>query len=653
MKHRNKKIVFTTLTALLPIAFFILFEGFLRLFGLFRQEPFIIKISQYGREYYQLNPWVAKRYFDPGKVTVPGLQPDKFLKDKEAQTFRIFCLGGSTTAGFPFDCQVPFPAQLRYLLSQAYPHYRFEVINTGISAINSFSVLDLLPEILAHAPDVIIIYMGHNEFYGAYGSASTIALGQNDGFIRFYLKLQKLHIVQMLQRFISQVSSSQNPATSHQDLMTAVIKDQSISYGSEKYHKTLQSFRNNLDRILGMCAKKNVPVILSNLVSNVRDLPPFASRSPEFTNSQAQQIYKQALALGDSLFERQRYAESVTAYRVALAQDSSAAQLWYKLGLASAALQDSAAAAYYFYGAKDRDLIPFRASEQINDLIAAAATRYQARFVDMKAVFTQRSPQGLIGNNIMVDHLHPDPNGHYLMATTFYQALRATGLLKNPDENFEPAVTPYFVTDLDWDIGLLKIFQMTHHWPFPEKPVKLDDYKPYGDPTATAIAKVYLLEDNVWSRAHYKMAEAYLQRKEYERARREYLAVSVFAPDDPYPYQMVAKTYEIEGAWDKRELFLKKALPFSNQKGMLLYQIAIAQWQQKNLAAACESMSRAINYPDLNRAQKQNARFYLAGFYADAHDFATARQILIALLQEDPTFQPARIFLQKLGLEQH
>lgn len=632
-----------------PLVFFILLEGFLRLCGLFRQEPFIVETSQRGKEYYQLNQWVAKRYFDPRQVTVPGLQPEKFVKDKEAKTFRIFCLGESTTAGFPFDCQVPFPAQLRYLLAQAYPQYQLEVINVGISAVNSFTVVDLLPDILAHAPDLIMIYMGHNEFYGAYGSASTISLGQNDGFIRFYLKLQKLHLVHMLKRFVALFSSSKNAPLSRRDLMPSVIKDQAILYGSEKYRRTLRSFQNNLDLILEKCAEKNVPVILSNLVANVRDLPPFASANPELKNEQVKRNYQATVSRGDSLVARELYAESVTAYREALAQDSSAAQLWYKIGEAFAALHDSAAAAYYFYGAKDRDLIPFRASEQINEIIAAAAPRHQARFVDMKAIFIQRSPQGLIGNNIMVDHLHPDPNGYYLMATAFYNAVRATGLLKNPEAHFTPAAQPYFVTDLDWDIGLLKILEMTHRWPFPEQPVKLNDYKPYGDPAATAIAKEYLLVDNVWSRAHYKIAEEFIRRKDYERARQEYLAVSVFAPDDPYPYQMVAKTYEAEGTWNMREIFLKKALPLSDQGGMLLYQIALAQWQQKNFVMACESMTKALNYPDLSRAQKQNARFYLAGFYADARDFTSARNILIGLLREDPGFQPARVFLQKLG----
>jgi tetratricopeptide (TPR) repeat protein len=300
------------------------------------------------------------------------------------------------------------------------------VINAGISAINSFTVVDLLPDILAHAPDLIIIYMGHNEFYGAYGSASTISLGQNDGFIRFYLKLQKLHFVQMLKRFMALFSSSKNTPSSRRDLMPSVIKDRSILYESEKYRRTLRSFQNNLNLILEKCAGKNVPVILSNLVANIRDLPPFASAPPELMNEQVKNRFEAAVVHGDSLLARGLYAESVTAYRKALAHDSSSAQLWYKIGEAFAALHDSAAAAYYLYGAKDRDLIPFRASEEINDLIIAAAPKHKARFVDMKAIFTQRSPQGLIGNNIMVDHLIPS-NGYYLMAP-LYDAIRAAGL---------------------------------------------------------------------------------------------------------------------------------------------------------------------------------------------------------------------------------
>lgn len=646
---RSRRVVFSILLFLLPFACFAVVEAALRLLDLFPQEPFILTTQKSGKEYYQFNPWVAKRYFDPKRVTIPGLQPERFVKQKDAKTFRIFCLGESTTAGFPFDCQVPFPAQLRYLLTQAYPENRFEVINAGISAINSFTVIDLLPDLLACQPDLIIIYMGHNEFYGAYGSASTVALGQNGGFIRLYLKLQKLYLVQMLKRFISWLSPARRLHPTNRSLMAEVIRDQAIPYQSGKYVRTLQNFSANLSHILEACAQQNVPVLMSNLVANIRDLPPFASESPKLAGEASQMAYQTAISRGDSLFHRSLYVESAAYFQKAFAQDSSAAQLWFRLGRAYAALHDTVAALHYLNGARDRDVMRFRAGAETGELIRELARKHGARFVDMHKAFARHSPQGLIGDNLMVDHLHPDPRGYYLMALAFYEALQASGLLKNPAPGFTPPAEPYHVTALDWDIGRLKIFEMIHHWPFPEKAVTLADYKPYGDSLTAALAREYLFVNNVWSRAHYKLAEEYVKKNDFERARGEYLAVSVFVPEDPYPYQQVAKTYEIEKAWDQREAFLLKTLAYSEKKGMMLYQIAMAQWQQKKFGAACQSMTSALNQPDLNRAERQNARFYLAGFYADAGNVEMARKLLMGLLQEDPNFQPARIFLQQLA----
>jgi len=643
----NKKTVFKILLAVFPPVFFLALELCLRGFGIFLQEPFTSEINKHGKDFYQLNTWVAKRYFDPNKVSVPGLSPDVFEKYKSQKTFRIFCLGESTTAGFPFDCQVPFPKQLQYLLTQAYSDYRFEVINAGISAINSFTVVDILPEILNHSPDLILIYLGHNEFYGAYGSASTVSLGQNDAFIRFYLRLQKLHVVQMLKRFVSSLSSLKGKPTKT-TLMASVIQDQAIPYESEKYRKTLQTFQNNLEIILQQCAEKNVPVMISNLVSNVRDLKPFVSSQFEAGDKSE---YQRTIVEGDQLFAQNDFRASMVSYQKAFVIDSSSAMLWYRLGLACAAMSDSLAASYYFYGAKDRDTIPFRASEQINKLIISLANSTKANFVDMIDAFRKKSAQGLIGDNIMVDHLHPNPNGYYLMAKAFYDGIVEAGFLENRDMNFTAGGLPYYVTDLDWDIGLLKIFEMIHRWPFEEKSVTFADYKPYGDPAAAKIANHYIFVENVWSRAHYKMAEEYLEQRAFERARQEYLAVTVFAPDDPYPYQEVARTYEMEGMWDKREVYLKKTLPLSNEKGMIQYQIAFAQWRQFRFQEACQSMLAALNYADLDHRERQNALFYLAGFYSDAKDFESARKILVGILQEDPNFHPARVFLKKLSQE--
>lgn len=133
---------------LTPLLLLALFEFSLRLFNLFPREPLFVEAVQDGREVVQINPGVATRYFNPKKVVVPNLYPETFSRSRSENTFRIFCLGGSTTAGFPFEFQVPFPARLKSLLSSQYPRTHFEVINLGLSAVNSFTVLDFIPEVL-------------------------------------------------------------------------------------------------------------------------------------------------------------------------------------------------------------------------------------------------------------------------------------------------------------------------------------------------------------------------------------------------------------------------------------------------------------------------------------------------------------------------
>lgn len=632
---KTRKLLFTAAMIALPVLILLLLEGGLRLAGLFRPEPLAEVIWQDGHEVYRINQHVARRYFDPRTVTVPGTLPETFAREKSPQTFRIFCLGGSTTAGFPFDGHVSFPMQLRELLSQTYPQMQFEVINLGISAVNSFTVVDVLPEVLELQPDLILIYMGHNEFYGAYGSASTISLPGSDGTVRFFLRLQHLRLVQLLKATISGISGWLAPAATpdNRSLMAAVIRDAAIEYDDPTFRRTRRAFENNLNLLLNACRERQVPVVLSTLVANLADLPPFSADSTS----------RAMLATGQPAIE---------VWQQRLARDSTDAAAWYGLGQAHRARGDSLLAALALTRAKDYDRIRFRASEDFNQLIRQTAQAHGSTLLDMQRAFALHSPQGLIGASLICDHLHPNPNGYYLMARAFYAAIRKSGLLRNANPNFVPAPRPYYVTDLDWDMGLLKIFEMVHRWPFPEKPVTFADYQSHGDPKAAEIARHYLFEENVWSAAHYKMADHYISQGEYEKARREYLAVSVFAPDDPYPFFAVAKTYELEQAWPEREHYLRKALPLSPQKGMLIYQIALAEWRQGKLQQASASMVRALDFPDLKREEKMNARFYLAGFLYEGGQARQAAGVLLDILREAPDFAPAQAFLQKIRQEQ-
>jgi len=95
-----------------------------------------------------------------GNVEIPKF---KFKKDKNPSTFRIFCVGGSTTRGWPFHVRLSYPKLLSLYLKDLLPDKKIEVINTGLMGSDSFSDIKLVKEILKYQPDLILLYEGRND----------------------------------------------------------------------------------------------------------------------------------------------------------------------------------------------------------------------------------------------------------------------------------------------------------------------------------------------------------------------------------------------------------------------------------------------------------------------------------------------------------
>ena len=117
-----------------------------------------LRIVNYGIDYTQfkaisnyypnklfLNPDLPYKYFYNIK-TAPSVLPDGFDRVKKDNAFRIFVLGGSTAAGWPYVPNASFSRHLKRRLEMLYPDNTIEVINCGISAINSYTLRDFVRE---------------------------------------------------------------------------------------------------------------------------------------------------------------------------------------------------------------------------------------------------------------------------------------------------------------------------------------------------------------------------------------------------------------------------------------------------------------------------------------------------------------------------
>src|SRR5712691_1764039 len=78
--------------------------------------------------------------------------PQEFPKKKPARTYRIFCMGESTTFGSPYTDVVSFPGWLRELLPAADPERKWEVINAGGISYASYRVALLMEELGRYDP---------------------------------------------------------------------------------------------------------------------------------------------------------------------------------------------------------------------------------------------------------------------------------------------------------------------------------------------------------------------------------------------------------------------------------------------------------------------------------------------------------------------
>ncbi len=173
------------------------------------------------------NPTFLRRYFPS---FTPKVAPIPFLKEKESNTYRIFVLGGSSAEGFPYNFYNSFSGRMKQKLDLETQGVNFEVINLGITAVNSYVIWDLRKRISDFEPDAIVLYTGHNEYYGSFGVGSKqFQLGENRWIKRLIINLKDFYLYQWLESIMSSSKQSQTDRT----MMSLVVKDSQIEYGSD------------------------------------------------------------------------------------------------------------------------------------------------------------------------------------------------------------------------------------------------------------------------------------------------------------------------------------------------------------------------------------------------------------------------------------
>ena len=141
-----------------------------------------------------------------------------------------------------------------------------------------------------------------------------------------------------------------------------------------------EHFKANLQRLMHIAKEKSVPLLFLQPPVNLKDCPPFKSDGP------AAKFYN----LGQQHLAKASYRNAET----------------------------------YLWKALEEDLCPLRLLPSMAQDLKRICADQDVPHMDLHRLLGSECPQGLLGNEILVDHVHPSIRGHQIIGNSLLDHLQ-------------------------------------------------------------------------------------------------------------------------------------------------------------------------------------------------------------------------------------
>lgn len=613
----GKAAAFLAITLALPFVLLGLLEAGLRVGG-YGGDMSAFEVPAALRGAYKVpGENVGRRYF-PQERFPPSPPGDAFLVNKPAHSLRIFVLGESSAAGFPYPPNGTFARVLRDALTDVLPHDTVEVVNMGMAATNSYTIVDLAGDVIDQKPDAVIIYGGHNEYYGALGAGSTESLGPIPGLVRLYLKLQRFKTFLLLRNATNAVVRTVRGGRTEKDIeadatrMESIVSDQRITLGGKTYERGLRQYESNLRVAIGEFRRAGIPVFIGSTPSNVRDVAPFgpAAVPPDTSATIVFDSARAVLARGDSI-----------------------------------------RAAGMFAQARDLDVIRFRAPSDFQGVVERVARETGSVYVPVAEGIAAASTYRIPGSDLFLEHVHPNQKGYVLLARMYFDAIQRAGFLGRTAElgrfaGWDAYTARMRLTELDQRIAYHTVKTVTTRWPFLPVAQQLDyrgTYRPtdFLDSVAFTVSRGGL----GWPQAKVILARRYSRLGDVDHAVAEYEGLIRDEPGVEDAWRLAGRALLEANQPQRARPYLERAYALK-PTGFTAFALGVMAIQDKNPQRAIALLQQALELDPGNVA----AMYQLSLVYALTRDLERARALALRLAQISPQYPGLREWMTTIGI---
>ena len=333
-------------------------------------------------------------------------------------------------------------------------------------------------------------------------------------------------------------------------LMARMVGESTIPWGGDLYNQTMAIFKDNIEDIIHWTNAIDVPILFGTLVSNIKDQKPFVSIHENDVDEVS--FDKQIIDIKEQMLEKE-YKHALDQLQKLMEQSPHYALLYFYAGRCAQLLGDYEMAKDYYIKARDFDGLRFRASSDINRIIAGFTHQLDHVYLaEIDSAFAANSPHNLIGNELMLEHLHPTIEGYFLMGKVFAETIINENLFDKigqrhtkrstttkTDDHYRRQIA---ITPLDLRIAEYQMETLLSGWPFiPNQQNKtLSDFKPASKLEEIAL-NTLKKKLNFWE-AHLAMVDYYLESQRGDDALQEANALVAAFPHNFKSYKIPGKT---------------------------------------------------------------------------------------------------------------
>lgn len=535
-----------------------------------------------------------------------------FAVNKPVGALRIFCLGGSTTYGRPFDGRSSFGKWLEDLLKASIPQRTVQVINAGGISYASYRIVPLIREILQYHPDAVVLYTGHNEFLERRTYAGLFDQGKH--LINVRALLEKLNAYRALKTLLTPLVPKQqkgdqgSPPSGKGDRKKSVLKDEVTaildrSAGLDLYHRddafsqgVVRHFAYNLRTMITLCRDAKVPLILVQPTSNLKDFSPFKSEHDVRLTAEQKKSADEKLRRAVDLLKGNQAAEALSMLEGVIAADPLYAESYYWKGKALIALGRATEARPAFVRAKDLDVCPLRAISPLEQAVDRIAKEERVPVVPFRDILNRKIAEtgeksGVPGKESFLDHVHPTIEVHQTIAELILETLAAENLVHlsrtlGPDE--KAAIYAKGMKGLDPEFFAVKDLNLAKvlNWAG-----KKEEARVFLERSADK------LKDN--PEVHKMLGGFLLAEKRYDEAVKEYSEAVRTSGGDPEMLYSLALAYSRAGLKEKAKEAYAEVMEKAPKILEASVNLALMHLEEGQTAKALEILGKGVErHPD-------------------------------------------------------